>query len=71
MRSRVRPGGLVWGTRFRKDRGDIGVVKKAGGRGTAKKTQPGQLPQSMLFPTAAGQARWRGCAFIRNVSDAL
>lgn len=45
--------GVSVGDCFRKDRGDIGVVKKAGGRGTEKKTQP---HTGMLFPTAVGQA---------------
>ena len=58
------------GLGIRRERGDIGGSREGRSRRTEKKTHGQETDTSMLFATAASQARVAS-PFIRNVSVAL
>lgn len=60
MRSEVRPGGGGWGGRPFKERGDTGAARKAGGRGTDKKTyvRRPRHKHAVLHSCEPGQGGW-------------
>lgn len=66
MRSRVRPGGKGRGELFKKRREDIGGGREEGSRRTEKKTRSQETDTSMLFATAASQARVAGPCFCKE-----
>lgn len=71
VRSRVRPGDKsVGGTCSRKEK-DIGVVRKAGGRETERKTYVRRQTRACCSAQLWARPGWLDGAFIRNVSEAL
>lgn len=66
MRSRVRPGGKGRGELFKKRKGRYGGGREGGSRRTEKKTCGRETDTSMLFATAASQARAAGPCFYKE-----
>lgn len=66
MRSGVRPGCKGRGELFKERKGRYGGGREGGSRRTEKKTHGQETDTSMLFTTAASQARVAGPCFYKE-----